>query len=80
MSDREDDEVELDIAASFGAEADASTQAFAIEMRRGDRRLQATGESPPAVGEQEVWTNCPAVIEYDAWTAVTPRTPAPSSR
>jgi hypothetical protein len=38
MSDREgDDDVELDIAASFGAETDASTQVFSIYVPNKDR-------------------------------------------
>jgi hypothetical protein len=44
MGDREGDEVELDIAASFGAEADASTQAFSIYVPNKDREGKEIGD------------------------------------
>jgi hypothetical protein len=44
MSDGEGDEVELDIAASFGAEVDASTQAFSIYVPNKDREGKEIGD------------------------------------
>ncbi|MGO9466229.1 MAG: hypothetical protein ACLQIB_45940 [Isosphaeraceae bacterium] len=48
MGDRKSDEVELDIAATFGAETDASTQAFSIYLPNKDR----DGEE---IGDQRRW-------------------------
>ncbi len=44
MGDRESDEVGLDIAISFGAEADASTQAFCIYVPNKDREGKEIGD------------------------------------
>jgi hypothetical protein len=44
MSDREDDDVGLDIAAAFSAEADASTQAFSIDVPNKDREGKEIGD------------------------------------
>jgi hypothetical protein len=44
MSHPEEDEVELDIAGLFGAEADASTQAFSIYVPNKDRDGKEIGD------------------------------------
>jgi hypothetical protein len=44
MDDLEGDEVGLDIAASFGAEADASTQVFSIYVPNKDREGKEIGD------------------------------------
>jgi hypothetical protein len=44
MSNREDDEVELDIAGFFGADADASTQGFSIYVPNKDRDGREIGD------------------------------------
>ncbi len=48
MSDREGDDVELDIAAIFGAEAAASTQVFTIYVPNKDR-------DGKEIGNQRQW-------------------------
>jgi hypothetical protein len=44
LADREPDEVELDIAATFGAETDSSIQAFSIYMPNKDRDGKEIGD------------------------------------
>jgi hypothetical protein len=45
MSDREGDEVGLDVAAAFGAEENASTQAFSVYVPNKDARGRRSGTS-----------------------------------